>query len=88
MQLVSNRNIVFNYPKTNYSQLYLLASPHVPELFQLVATLLAAYNTHSFAIGTPHSQTHAYNAFSNITFLVHKINVVHENQCLCIRKLP
>jgi hypothetical protein len=33
-------------------------------------------------------QAHAYDAFSNITFLVHNINVVHENQCLCIWKLP
>jgi hypothetical protein len=28
--------------------------------------------------------THAYNAFSNVTFLMHNIKVVHENQCLCI----
>jgi hypothetical protein len=55
MQLVSNRNIVFNYPKTNYSQLYLLESPPVPVLFLLVAALLAAYSTHASAIGTPHS---------------------------------
>jgi hypothetical protein len=54
MQLVTNRNIVFNYLKTNYSQLYLLASPPVPELFPLVTTLLAAYSTHASAIGTPH----------------------------------
>jgi hypothetical protein len=55
MQLVSNRNKVLNYPKTNYSQLYLLASPPVPELFFLVAALLAAYSTHASTIGTPHS---------------------------------
>jgi hypothetical protein len=30
----------------------------------------------------------AYDAFTNITFLVHNINVVHENQCMCIWKLP
>jgi hypothetical protein len=54
MQLVSNRNIVFNYPKTNYSQLYLLASPPVLELFLLVAALLAACSTHASAIGTPY----------------------------------
>jgi hypothetical protein len=45
----------FNYLKTNYSQLYLLASPLVPELFLLITALLVAYSTHASAIGTPHS---------------------------------
>jgi hypothetical protein len=55
MQVVSNINIVFNYPKTDCSQLYLLATPPIPEPFLLVTALLIACSTHASAIGTLHS---------------------------------
>jgi hypothetical protein len=45
MQLVSNTNIVFNYPKIDCSRSYLLAMPPVPEPFPCLSALLTACST-------------------------------------------
>jgi hypothetical protein len=47
---------------------------HLLYLFELKIVFCFTRNIHACA----------YDVFSNITFLVHNINVVHENQCMCI----
>jgi hypothetical protein len=54
MQFVSNTNIVFNYPKIDYSRSYLLATRPIPEPFPRLGTLVTACSTCAPASCTLH----------------------------------
>jgi hypothetical protein len=55
--------------------------------YSWVKAIIGIYMLADYSVAKKHQQC-AYDAFNNITLLVHNINVVHENQCLYIWKLP